>query len=255
MERYDFRTKRLFVEVPLAAGRQVEASPGQSNYLFNVLRLKAGDHVLLFNGADGEWRAELAPAGRRGCRLTVTDQTRPQSPASDLWYLFAPLRQARLDYMAQKAVEMGAGALLPVITAHTQVGRLNMARMRANAIEAAEQCGVLSLPEIGEPRPLNQVLAGWPAGRHLVFCDETPDAADPLAALKPLRGWPLAVLVGPEGGFSADERDRLRALPFVTPVALGPRILRADTAAVAALALVQALAGDWRAAPARVPDS
>ena len=246
-ERYDFRTKRLFVDATLSAGERLATERGQANYLINVLRLKPGDPVLVFNGRDGEWLASVEPEGRKTCRLDVVRQTRPQTQPGDLWYLFAPLKQARLDYMVQKAVEIGVSSLMPVITAHTQVGRINGERMRANAIEAAEQCGILTLPEIRDTARIDRVLAEWPQNRVLVFCDEAPDSTDAVAALTPLQGRPLAVLVGPEGGFSADERIALRACSFVVPIALGPRILRADTAAVAALSLVQALAGDWRA--------
>lgn len=245
----DFASTRLFVDAPLAADAAVALDAKQANYLVNVLRLGEGDSVLVFNGRDGEWRAALMAAGRKAWQLVAGEQTRPQTPSPDLHYLFAPLKHARLDYLVEKAVEMGAGRLTPVITRHTQVARVNVERMRANAIEAAEQCGILALPEIDEPRPLADVLAAWPTeqpGRRLIFCDEGEEAADPIAALSGLPPSPLAVLIGPEGGFSEEERAQLRALPFVTAISLGPRILRADTAAVAALAVVQALLGDWR---------
>jgi 16S rRNA (uracil1498-N3)-methyltransferase len=245
----DFTATRLFVRAPLAEGASVDLDRDQANYLVNVLRLGAGDSILVFNGVDGEWRATLAAATRKTWRLDIDGQTRPQSPAPDLHYLFAPLKQARLDYMIQKAVEMGAGRLRPVITRHTQVTRFNTERVEANAIEAAEQCGILSIPAIDEPVPLARLLDEWDANRRIVFCDEGDSRADPvtiLAALKPSR---LAVLVGPEGGFAEDERLLLRSKPYVTAIPLGPRILRADTAAVAALALVQAVLGDWRNAP------
>lgn len=255
MERYDFRTKRLFVEAALAAGASLEANRSQANYLLNVLRLKADDNVLVFNGRDGEWLAGIEPDGRKACRLRLIRQTRSQTPGGDLWYLFAPLKQARLDYMVQKSVEMGVSALVPVLTAHTQISRLNTERMRANAIEAAEQCGILSLPEVRDPARLETALSGWPAERRLVYCDEAPDSGDPITGLARLKGHRLAVLVGPEGGFSGEERAMLRAMPCVVAIALGPRILRADTAAVAALALVQALAGDWTPTGSGVRDS
>ena len=245
MERYDFRTQRLFVEGGLAAGGAIEPDRAQANYLLNVLRMKAGDAVLLFNGRDGEWLARIEPQGRKACLLRVEKATRPQPEPADLLYCFAPLKQARLNYMVQKAVEMGAGRLQPVLTRHTQVARLNLERMRANAAEAAEQCGILAIPQIGEPQTIERLLADWDSARALVFCDESSDGNNPIDLLTPLRGRPLAVLIGPEGGFSADERAMLRALPFVTAIPLGPRILRADTAAVAALAVVQAAAGDW----------
>jgi len=245
MPAYDFRSPRLYVEVPLAAGAAVALPRAQAHYLTTVLRLDSGDRVLVFNGRDGEWAATLA-AHRRAANLTVTGQTRAQTPSPDLHYLFAPLKSARLDYMVQKAVEMGAGLLQPVLTRHGQVARVNLTRMRANAIEAAEQCGIVAIPQIGEPAALQRLLAGRDASRWLVFCDEAADIADPIAALKAVpRGAPLAVVVGPEGGFADDERAALLRLPNVVRLCLGPRILRADTAAVAALALVQAAVGDW----------
>ncbi|WP_186396992.1 16S rRNA (uracil(1498)-N(3))-methyltransferase [Stappia sp. TSB10GB4] len=249
MPRYDFRLPRLHVEDGLAAGAEVALDRAQSNYLLNVLRMKDGDEVLLFNGRDGEWRAALREQGRKQASLVAGEMTRPQAPLADLHYLFAPLKHARLDYMVQKAVEMGAGALRPVLTRYTQPGRVNLERMRANAVEACEQCGVLAVPAIDEPVALEALLAGWQAGegaRILVFCDEGEASQNPLAALDRLSaGSPLAVLVGPEGGFSEEERALLRAQPFVVPMPLGPRVLRADTAAVAALAVVQARLGDW----------
>lgn len=245
MPDYDFRTTRLYLDAPLKSGGMLAVDRGQAHYLKRVLRLKDGQQILVFNGRDGEWQATLEGAAR-GVRLRVADQTRPQNAAGDLHYLFAPLKSARLDYMVQKAVEMGVSRLQPVLTRHGQIARVNLDRMRANAIEAAEQCGILYLPEIAAPVPLSRVLAAWQPERHLVFCDEAADVADPLAALQavPARA-PLALLIGPEGGFAADERAALLKLPQVVRLALGPRILRADTAAVAALALVQAAIGDW----------
>ena len=243
---YDFSAPRLFVEAPLSFKAEVAVDRDRANYLLNVLRLKSGDAILIFNGRDGEWRARIASAGKRGCVLVAEEQARPQTSAPDLHYLFAPLKHARLDYMTQKAVEMGAGRLRPVLTRHTQVARLNLERMRANAVEAAEQCGILAIPSIDPPKKLADMLAEWDAGRRLIFCDEAAEDAGPLAALRDLPTGPAALLVGPEGGFSADERKVLLARPYVTAISLGPRILRADTAAVAALALVQAFIGDWR---------
>ncbi|MBA3519112.1 MAG: 16S rRNA (uracil(1498)-N(3))-methyltransferase [Rhizobiales bacterium] len=243
---YDFSSQRLFVRADLHAGAEIEAERGHANYLVNVLRLKTGDAVRLFNGRDGEWRARIGEASRKRCVLALEEQTQPQTAAPDLHYLFAPLKHARLDYMVQKAVEMGAGRLRPVITRHTQVSRVNLERMEANAIEAAEQCGILALPTIDEPAALLEVIAGWDPARHLIFCDESAPVSNPAKALRELSRGPAAVLIGPEGGFSADERDTLRRLPYVTALSLGPRILRADTAAVAALALAQAFIGDWR---------
>jgi 16S rRNA (uracil1498-N3)-methyltransferase len=251
MARYDFRTPRLFVEATLVPGARVPLDRAQMNYLFNVLRRKAGDAVLIFNGRDGEWRALLEPAGRKDFVLAVAERTRAQPTPGDLHYLFAPLKHARLDYMVQKAVEMGASRLRPVLTRHGQVERVNLDRMRANAIEAAEQCGILTLPEIAEPAAFAAVIESLEPARLIVFCDEDADVKDPVAALAAARtngegAPPLAVLIGPEGGFSDDERAALTRLPRVVRLSLGPRILRADTAAVAALALVGAVLGDWR---------
>jgi 16S rRNA (uracil1498-N3)-methyltransferase len=246
MARYDFNAQRLLVEADLAAGATVACSGEQSNYLRNVLRLKRGDPVLVFNGRDGEWRAELAEAGKRATNLLVGAQVRPQESGPDIDYLFAPLKRARLDYLVQKATEMGVARLKPVLTRRTTPERVNMERMRANAIEAAEQCGILRIPELHAPEKLERVVAGWDAGRTLIFCDEGSESADPLATLAELRPGPLALLIGPEGGFHEAERELLSSKPFVARISLGPRILRADTAAVAALALVNAALGDWR---------
>jgi 16S rRNA (uracil1498-N3)-methyltransferase len=248
MPRYDFHTPRLYVDAPLVAGTDVVFDRNQTNYLRNVLRLGQGDAVLLFNGRDGEWRASLSTAQRRSLSATTGAQLRTQPAPADLHFLFAPLKHARLDYMVQKAVEMGASLLQPVITRHTQVARVNLERMRANVIEAAEQCGVLQLPDVTEPLPFERLPHD--PDRLLVFCDEAADAdADAVAALSSIpemsRGR-LAVLVGPEGGFAEEERAALLKRPKVLRIALGPRILRADTAAVAALALVQAVLGDWK---------
>src|SRR5580704_2302051 len=247
MPGYDFRSPRLYVAAPLGAGAEVSLDRAQGHYLTTVLRLASGDGVLVFNGRDGEWAATIA-AQKRAVSLRVAEQTRAQTVPADLHYLFAPLKSARLDYMVQKAVEMGAARLQPVLTRHGQVARVNLERMRANAIEAAEQCGILSLPEIAEPADLTRLLAGRDPARTIVFCDEDAEVANPVAALSGLPPHaPLAVLVGPEGGFAEDERAALLKLPNVVRIALGPRILRADTAAVAALAIVQAVVGDWRA--------
>ena len=243
---YDFRAQRLFVRDDLAAGSRVEAESEQANYLLNVLRLKDGDAILAFNGRDGEWRARIGEASRKGCVLLVEEKVREQSPPPDLHYLFAPLKHARLDYMVQKAVEMGAGRLCPMLTQFTQVSRVNLERMRANVVEAAEQCGVLAIPEVDAPKKLVDMLAGWDVKRRLFFCDEAAQTASPSDALKGLPRGPAALLIGPEGGFSDAERAHLLGKPFVTALSLGPRILRADTAAVAALAIVQSFIGDWR---------
>ncbi|WP_102960750.1 16S rRNA (uracil(1498)-N(3))-methyltransferase [Mangrovicella endophytica] len=247
MPSHDFRSPRLFLDTPLAEGAAIDASPEQANYLLNVMRLDETSPLLVFNGRDGEWRARLERTGKKKAAIVPLTEARPQPPAPDLVYLFAPLKQARLDYMVQKAVEMGAGVLQPVMTQHTQVSRFNTERMRANAIEAAEQCGILSIPDCREPLKLTQLLEDWDRSRRLIFCDEREDAADAIDVLRREAGRSLALLIGPEGGFSEAERVMLHALDFVTVLSLGPRILRADTAAVAALAVIQAAVGDWRA--------
>ncbi len=247
--RANYKMQRLFVENELQAGILTEAGPQAAHYLAHVLRLKDGDAVLVFNGRDGEWKALLRPEGRKRLMLEIAEQTRPQPAPCDLVYCFAPLKQGRLDYMVQKAVEMGAGALQPVLTQHTQVSKLGADRIRANAIEAAEQCGVLALPDCREAVRLDRLLDQWDPARRLIFCDEGHETDDPLAVLSGLAPGPLAVLIGPEGGFSEEERQALRRRDFVTPLPLGPRILRADTAAVAALTLAQAVLGDWRKKP------
>ena len=246
MARTDFRTPRLYVEAPLAKGAEVRLDPQQANYLLNVLRLGAQARVLLFNGRDGEFESALGPASRKGASLVVGGRIRPQESPPDVDYLFAPLKHARLDYMAQKAVEMGARRLMPLITRRTQAARINIERLRANAIEACEQCGVIWTPEVAAPETLEKTLADWPAERLIVFCDEEAPQASPLDALgqASAKGG-VGLLVGPEGGFDDDERAAILALPRVLRLSLGPRILRADTAAVAALALIQATLGDW----------
>jgi 16S rRNA (uracil1498-N3)-methyltransferase len=246
MPGYDFRSPRLFVAAPLEAAASVALDRPQAHYLTHVLRLKAGDRVLVFNGHDGEWSATIV-GGKRAASLRVDAHTRPQTAAADLHYLFAPLKSARLDYMVQKAVELGVSRLQPVLTRHGQVARVNTDRMRANAVEAAEQCGILTLPEIAEPVALTRIIAEHDRGRTLIFCDEDAEVANPVAALGAVPPCvPLSVLVGPEGGFAEDERAALLKLPNIVRLALGPRILRADTAAVAALAVAQAVLGDWR---------
>jgi 16S rRNA (uracil1498-N3)-methyltransferase len=246
MPGYDFRSPRLYVGAALQEGAAVALDRAQGHYLTHVMRLKAGHRVLVFNGRDGEWAATIE-AGKRAATLHVGAKTRAQTAAADLHYLFAPLKTARLDYMVQKAVEMGVSRLQPVFTRHSQAGRVNLERIRANAVEAAEQCGILSLPDIAPPLSLGRLIAERDPARYWVFCDESAETADPFAALKSIAPRaPLAVLVGPEGGFAEDERAALMQLPNVVRLSLGPRILRADTAAVAALALVQAAIGDWR---------
>jgi 16S rRNA (uracil1498-N3)-methyltransferase len=252
MPSYDFRSPRIYVDAPLYDGATLSLDATQANHLINVLRLKPGNIVLVFNSRDGEWQAFLTAAGKRTRMLAVKTRTRLQEPAPDLHFLFAPLKHARLDYIVQKAVEMGASRLQPVLTQHVQVTRINLDRMRANAIEAAQQCGILTLPEICAPLTLYRAIAAWEPSRLLVFCDEDAPVRDPVATLAQARSAhatdapSLAVLIGPEGGFAPEERSALARLPNTVRLALGPRILRADTAAVAALALVGAVLGDWR---------
>ena len=245
MPIHDFKSQRLFLDHPMHAHAVVELDRNQANYLISVLRMKAGSQILVFNGRDGEWQAELEVTGRKSGTLTLIEQTRSQPPASDLIYCFAPLKQARLDYMVQKAAEMGAGILQPVVTQHTQTQKINPERIRANAIEAAEQCGILSVPTCREMVRLDTLLNEWDTERVLIFADEAAEETNPLAALKPCRGRPLGLLIGPEGGFTQAERDQILALENAVTISLGPRILRADTAAVAALAVIQAACGDW----------
>lgn len=249
MSRYDFTSQRLFVETDLADGLELQATPEQANYLGNVLRMQPGDGVLLFNGRDGEWQARIGTRSKRAMTLVVGPQARAQESGPDIDYLFAPLKRSRLDYMVQKATEMGVARLRPVLTRRTNAERVNTDRLRANAIEAAEQCGILRVPEVAEPEKLSSLLASWPQERLLIFCDEDAEVQDPLAALAAWRSTvprPLALLIGPEGGFDPAEREALLARTPVLRLSLGPRILRADTAAVAALALVNAVLGDWR---------
>ncbi|MCF6320581.1 MAG: 16S rRNA (uracil(1498)-N(3))-methyltransferase [Rhizobiaceae bacterium] len=245
MERYDYKTQRLFVESDLQKDAVISLEKSHANYLLNVLRMKERAEILLFNGRQGEWLGEITNARRKACDIVLLRCTRQQPAPSELVYLFAPLKKGRLDYMVQKAVEMGAGTLQPVITAHTQFTKLNLNRLRANVIEAAEQCGILSVASLNEPVKLDDLLADWDNTRTIIYCDEATQNDETAKRLRDLKGKKLAVLIGPEGGFSDAERQRLRKMDCVLPISLGPRILRADTAAVAALALVQANAGDW----------
>ncbi len=247
MPKSDGRSPRLFVDMPLAADIGIALDRDQTNYVGNVLRLAAGDTILVFNGHEGEWEATLA-GRKRPDRADIVRQTRAQDSLPDVGYVFAPLKHARLDYMVQKAVEMGAASLQPVTTQHTQIARMNIERMRANVIEAAEQCGILSLAVVHEPLPLARWLGQRHAGRLLIFCDEQAPPHEPVAALTSVGAATagIDILIGPEGGFSEDERSAMLKQPQIVRLSLGPRILRADTAAVAALTLVQAALGDWR---------
>jgi 16S rRNA (uracil1498-N3)-methyltransferase len=246
MPQLDFRKPRLFVDAALAQGETIPLQHSQSNYLGNVLRLSAGETILVFNGRDGEWLASIV-GRKRPDSLTIGAQTRPQDRLPDLTYVFAPLKHARLDYIVQKAVEMGVSSLQPVLTRFTQVSRVNGERMRANVIEAAEQCGILGIATVKEPMALDRYLSQRETQRLLVFCDEAAETANPLQALQgdqtPANG--IDILIGPEGGFAEEERAILLRQPRALRLSLGPRILRADTAGVAALALVQAVLGDW----------
>lgn len=240
---------RLFVDAPLSEGVAVALGRDQTHYLASVMRAQVGEAALLFNGRDGEWLARVAALAKAGAALVPECPTRPQAPEPDLWLLAAPLKKERTDLVAEKAAELGVSRLWPVFTRRTNAGRVNTERMRAHLVEAAEQCERLSVPQLAEPAPLDKALAGWPADRVLLFLDEG-GGAEPLAeAAAGLAGTPLALLVGPEGGFDPDERRLIAAKPFARPVGLGPRILRAETAAIAALAVVQAVAGDWKKSP------
>jgi 16S rRNA (uracil1498-N3)-methyltransferase len=244
MPQFDFRSPRLFIDAPLSAGITLELDRDQANYLGNVLRLGAGDGVLIFNGREGEWRASIM-GRKRPDQLLIDTQNRPQDRLPDLTYAFAPLKHARLDYMAQKAVEMGAARLQPVVTRFTQTSRVNVERMRANVIEAAEQCGILSLAQVDDPIPFERWLNHRDAARLLIFCDENAAVTNPIEALRQQqRNNGIDLLIGPEGGFADEERILLQGANVLT-LSLGPRILRADTAAVAALAIIQAALGDW----------
>jgi 16S rRNA (uracil1498-N3)-methyltransferase len=239
------KPQRLFVQPALITKAEIALEPPQAHYLINVLRCKTGDEVLLFNGRDGEWRGVLS-AATKIATVVVEERTRLQSDGPDLHYLFAPLKRARVDYMAQKATELGASLLRPVLTRRTMAERVNTSRLLANAVEAAEQCGMLRVPDVREPEKLPRLLERWDEARLLVFADEAASVSSPLDALGRERERPLAVLIGPEGGFEAEERALLLEQPYVLPISLGPRVMRADTAAVAALALVNAVLGDWR---------
>jgi 16S rRNA (uracil1498-N3)-methyltransferase len=240
---------RIFVEAPLLPGAAVELGRDAANHVVNVLRLKEGDAAILFNGRDGAWLGKLIHAGKKSATLEISVQTAHQTPPSDLWFGFAPLKTGRLDYLAQKATEMGAGTIQPVLTEFTQVRHLKPDKLAAYALEAAEQCEVLSLPHIMPEIGLRPLIDTWRTAqglRRLILADEAAASSAPNRQLEMLNGLPVGLLIGPEGGFSDAERELLLEQDFVVPISLGPRILRADTAAVAALALVQSIIGDWR---------
>lgn len=249
MPRTHKKLQRLFVEADLYAGLTLELNKSQANYLGAVLRQKAGRQIVIFNGRDGAWLAEIAEISRKSAAVSLIEQSAPQPAPVDLWYGFAPLKSARLDYVVQKAAEMGATKIQPVITAHTQVSKLKMDRLRANVIEAAEQCEVLQVPEMLAETSFSQLIETWTdlhGDRILIVADEDEAANSPVEKLSTLKHKNIGLLIGPEGGFSDEERALLTAQPFVFPISLGPRILRADTAAVAALAVIQSIIGDWR---------
>lgn len=237
---------RLYVEPSLGPDTHMAATEGHAHYLLNVMRARVGHQVLLFNGRDGEWLAAIGETSKRRCVFECLRRTREQSDTPDIWLCFAPIKKTPADYLAQKATELGVRVLQPVTTRRTIVSRVNIERMRANAIEAAEQSDRLTVPEVHEPVALQSLLANWPVERRLIFCDEAGEAPPLELALRKSNSQSWAVLTGPEGGFDPTERDAIRAHPSVIPVSLGLRILRADTAALAALAVWQALAGDWR---------
>jgi len=255
--RYTRRMKdgietRLYVQAPLSEGAAVDLDSGQAHYLRSVLRLGPGEAVALFNGRDGEWLARIETIGKNRAALRVAHQTRLQRPEPDLWLAFAPIKRARIDFTAQKATELGVSLLWPVMTRRTMVDRVNIDRLTANAVEAAEQSERLSVPAVREPVALERLIDDWPADRAMLLCDESgagggvPGIAEALSAAGPSVRERVGFVIGPEGGFAQEELDRLRSLPFVTAVGLGPRLLRADTAALAAIAVWQAVAGDWR---------
>jgi len=243
---------RIFIDGDLGPGTTITLPRAPSHYLAHVMRVRPGDPVLLFNGRDGEWRATVIEAARHGVVLACAARTRPRGAEPDLWLAFAPLKKSRIDFVVEKATELGAARLIPVFTRFTAAGRVNRERLAAHAVEAAEQCGRLTVPEVAEPVALDALLSGWPADRPLFVLDETGGGRPIAEALADLRGSagpaPPAhgFLIGPEGGFALSELDDMRKLAFVTPVGVGPRILRAETAALAALACWQALVGDWR---------
>ncbi len=242
--RENYTLIRLYVDAPLAAGASLELPKAQAHYLGTVLRKKGGEAVRIFNGQDGEWRAEISAISKREATLQIIEQLRTPRPCPDIILCFAPVKKHRTAFIIEKATELGVSAMMPVITARTQFPKLNLEKARLQAIEAAEQTERLDVPEITEPQKLDALLTGWDTARTLIFADEAGDAKPALTALQNIKG-PSAILIGPEGGFTSQERETLRAQKFVTPVTLGPRILRADTAALSLLTLWQAVRGDW----------
>ncbi len=242
---YDFSAQRLFIDSDLSPDHIYSCDSSQANYLLNVLRMKAGDNIYVFNGRDGEWKAAIESGKKNKCTLEIVEKVREQTKAQDIEYLFAPVKRARLDYMIQKATELGVSALKPVITHRTIVERVKEDRMKANAVEAAEQCGILNIPEVYQPVKLSKLLDNWTGERVLVHCDEAAEIKSPIERLSMLKKGPISILIGPEGGFDTQERERLRGLKNAVSLSLGPRIMRADTAAIAALTLVNAVLGDW----------
>lgn len=243
--RANYRMQRLHVNAPLAVGEESVLGKDQTHYVLHVMRMENGHELLVFNGIHGEFLARIEQVSKKAVTLRLIEQTRAPPATPDLVYCFAPIKAGRLDYMVQKAVEMGVGTLQPVQTQHTQLSRIGIERIAANALEAAEQCGNLALPDVRDMVKLDRLLADWDPSRRLLFCDESAAGDNPLPILQKIEERKIALLVGPEGGFSDAERKQLHMLPFVTSIPLGPRILRADTAAVAALALIQAVVGDW----------
>lgn len=243
--RANYKLQRLYLDAPLVPGGMVPLGKDQAHYLLAVLRLGDGAEVLVFNGRDGEFTATLRPQGKKSAALEIGAQTREQPPQSRLDFLFAPLKVGRLEYLVQKATEMGVRTITPVFTDHTQLHKVNAERLAANILEAAEQCGNLAIPKLGAAVRLETLLGTWDPARRIIFCNESQAGNNPREILSGVQERDLALLVGPEGGFSERERDMLTTLPFVTPIPLGPRILRADTAAVAALTAVQMTIGDW----------
>ena len=235
---------RLYVEHPLGDGQTVPLDRGQAHYLFGVMRQAVGAQVLLFNGTDGEWRAEVSQAGKRGGELACREQTKPLQMPPDLWLCFAPIKKARTDFIVEKAAEMGAARIVPMQTDFTNTGRFQRDRLQAHAVEAAEQCGGTYVPEVAEMQRFDRLLSGWDTARRIMFCDEARASSMPVSLIGETQE-PWAIFIGPEGGFSEREREKLRALACATSVSLGPRILRADTAAVAAMTIWQQVLGDW----------